>query len=68
MIGHITRAELERLLTSTEQSNGFANRFLWVHAYRARRLPHGGALDPTALIELGQRLRVAVEVPSRSGR
>ena len=45
-LGHITRVELERLLTSTEQSNGFANRFLWAHVERARRLPHGGALGP----------------------
>jgi hypothetical protein len=60
-LGHITRIELERLLTSTEQSNGFANRFLWVHTYRARRLPHGGALPGAVLAQLGHRLATAVQ-------
>jgi hypothetical protein len=67
-LGHITRVELERLLTSTEQSNGFGNRFLWVHAYRARRLPHGGALDAATMKQLGQRLAVAVKNAQKIGQ
>jgi hypothetical protein len=42
MIGHITIGELRRYLTLTEQGNGFANRFLWICARRARELPDGG--------------------------
>jgi hypothetical protein len=60
VLGGITKDELERLLTSTEQSNGFANRFLWVHAYRARLLPHGGALDAQTVNLLGTQLHAAV--------
>lgn len=61
VMSHITRDELVRLLTSTEQSNGFANRFLWVHTNRARRLPHGGALDPNTLTAVGSRLEARVK-------
>ena len=32
MIGHITRAELSRLLTANDAANGFANRILWVYS------------------------------------
>ena len=66
-LGHITKSELERLLTSTEQSNGFANRFLWVHTCRARRLPHGGALTGAALSQVGLRLRTSVQAATRIG-
>jgi Protein of unknown function (DUF3987) len=65
-IGHITRPELERLLTSTEQSNGFANRFLWAHTYRARRLPHGG--EAVALGEVGKRLADKVTAARQLGQ
>ena len=67
-VGHITREELERLLTSTEQSNGFGNRFMWVHSYRARRLPHGGGLEESTLEQLGHRLAGAIKVAERVDR
>ncbi len=34
IIGHITAHELNKLLDSTEMTNGFANRFLWIHVHR----------------------------------
>jgi hypothetical protein len=40
--GHITPDELRRLMNDTDANNGFANRFLWVCAKRARYLPDGG--------------------------
>lgn len=40
--GHITRDELLKYLSTTESSNGFANRFLWVSVKRSKILPHGG--------------------------
>ena len=45
LIGHITKAELRRALTDCDAENGFANRFLWVCAKRARNLPLGGTVD-----------------------
>lgn len=49
IIGHITRDELLRELQQSETANGFANRFLFVFAKRARLLPEGAALPPNAL-------------------
>ena len=42
LIAHITKTELLRYLDGTEMANGFANRFLWAAARRARLLPDGG--------------------------
>jgi hypothetical protein len=42
VIGHITHAELHDVLGVANVMNGFANRFLWVMAKRARNLPFGG--------------------------
>lgn len=42
VIGHITKEELLRYLTSTETSNGFGNRFIWVCVKRSKVLPYGG--------------------------
>lgn len=42
--GHITKAELSRLLTANDAANGFANRFLWVFSDRTRLLPDGGEI------------------------
>jgi Protein of unknown function (DUF3987) len=49
ILGHITRAELTRLLHGVELGNGFANRFLWCHSSRSKLLPDGGFLPPDAL-------------------
>ncbi len=45
LIGHITVGELRRCLSKSEQSNGFANRFLWVWVKRSRVLALGGSLN-----------------------
>jgi hypothetical protein len=42
IVGHITRDELLRYLSSSEQGNGFANRFLWFVVRRSKVLPEGG--------------------------
>lgn len=42
LVGHITRTELQALLTANDANNGFANRVLWVHSARTRLLPEGG--------------------------
>jgi DNA-binding transcriptional ArsR family regulator len=45
IIGHITKLELLRNLTSTEAANGFGNRFLWCCVKRSKFLPEGGTAD-----------------------
>lgn len=57
MIAHITRDELLRLLSTTEQSNGFGNRILWVCAKRSKLLPEGGSIRDVNLSEIVKRLR-----------
>ncbi len=49
IFGNITLDELQRLLTSTNRANGFANRLLWVCARRSQELPWGGNVDEAAL-------------------
>ena len=61
IVGHITRDELRRELTATEQGNGFANRFLWCCVRRSKCLPDGGSLRDADLHPLADRLREVVE-------
>jgi hypothetical protein len=61
VIGHITAEELRRKLTASEQTNGFANRFLWICAKRSKHLPLGGNIGQVdwqpMLARLGNALR-----------
>lgn len=61
VIGHITCGELKLQIDEVDLWNGFANRFLWCSATRARLLPHGGAPDESVLKPLLQRLIRAVK-------
>jgi hypothetical protein len=61
LVGHITKEELLRYLTSTEAGNGFGNRFLWCCVRRANILPEGGTLQDVALNPLVTRLAKALE-------
>lgn len=61
IVGHITRDELLRYLSTTESANGFANRFIWLAVRRSKVLPEGGRLDEGEVRSLADRLRVAVE-------
>ncbi|MBX9790029.1 MAG: bifunctional DNA primase/polymerase [Pirellulales bacterium] len=66
VLGHITRHELERLLSATDCSNGFANRFLWVAVKRSKLLPDGGGrID---LSSLRERLSKALCVTGEMSR
>jgi hypothetical protein len=60
IVGHITRDELKRELTSTEMANGFANRFLWACVRRSKLLPEGGSLRERDLEPIVVRLRDAL--------
>jgi hypothetical protein len=59
VIGHITQADALRYLKTTDQQNGFANRFLWCCSKRSKYLPFGGGVpDFTAQLEWMKDQRV----------
>jgi hypothetical protein len=68
VIGHITRPELLRYLSDTEQHNGFANRLLWCAVRRSKCLPEGGAVPAGEMDELADRLRVVIKWASKCGQ
>lgn len=68
VIGHITKPDLSRHLSSTEIGNGFANRFLWVASKRSNVLPTGGNLSDLDLEEMGLMLYRAIQVARERGR
>jgi hypothetical protein len=61
IVGHVSRPELLRYLTSTEAGNGFGNRFLWSCVRRSKYLPEGGQAHTLDLAPLMRELREAVE-------
>ena len=61
LLASITNDELQQLLTSTDRSNGLANRILWTCARRVRVLPQGGDVDELALEALAKRLREVLQ-------
>jgi hypothetical protein len=56
IVAHITEQELHTLLSSVEIFNGFANRFLWWCARRAKILPLARGLTDADAERLGQIL------------
>jgi hypothetical protein len=67
IIGHITKPELLRYLTDTEQANGFANRFVWLMVRRSKCIPNPTGVPDEILISLISRLRDRVEAARRIG-
>ena len=67
ILGHITREELLRHLTETEQANGFANRFLWALVRRSKLLPSPKPIPEATLSPLVDRLRAASEFATGMG-
>ncbi|MGH3264511.1 MAG: DUF3987 domain-containing protein [Trebonia sp.] len=68
IVGHVTAAELVRLLNATEAANGFLNRYLLFMVRRSKLLPEGGSIDQVHWEPLLTRLRVAVDAARRRGR
>ena len=70
IVGHVTKAELVRLLSDSDVHNGFANRFLWVCVKRSKILPFGGqweGQDVASVVSLlGEVLRFAKEAGEMS--
>ena len=67
ILAHVTRAELLRVLDSTDAANGFGNRFLWVCVRRSKELPEGGRLPDAEREELIARTRRALAAARRLG-
>jgi hypothetical protein len=67
ILADITRDELRRLLTETDTTNGFANRFLFVCAYRSKLIPRPQPILEKKLNELAGWLRQAIRVAEGRG-
>ena len=67
IIGHITKTELLRHLTATEQSNGFANRFYWFLVARSKCIPNPTGIPDEILLPLIEELRDAVDFARKIG-
>lgn len=61
IVGHITQDELRRELSTTDQMNGYANRFLFVCARRSKKLADGGHVEKKKLTSLARRVKEAKE-------
>jgi hypothetical protein len=61
IVGHVTRDEVRRYLTATEQASGYANRFLWVCARRARLLPDGASVPARVLASITVELQKVLD-------
>jgi len=65
IIAHITRGELQRHLVETEQTNGFANRFIWLLVTRSKEISRPKGVPYEVLSPLTDRLRDAVTFARR---
>jgi hypothetical protein len=57
IVGHVSRDELLRYLDRSELASGFANRFLFIAARRARILPEGEGVPIEAIQRLAPAIR-----------
>ena len=67
VIGHVTEADVDSLLSKTELLNGFGNRFLWSYVRRSKELPFGGADIRAELAPLAEELKGAILWAARAG-
>jgi hypothetical protein len=67
IVGHITKDELLRYLETTEASNGYANRILWLCTRRSKMLPDGGDLGRVDFTEHVATLRARFEYAKTVG-
>lgn len=61
IVGHVTKDELLRNLTSTEACNGFGNRFVWVAVKRSKELPFLSNPLPIEVEALSRRLQARIQ-------
>jgi len=68
IVGHVTPADLQREMDSTEAANGFGNRFQWNAVKRSKFLPDGGSVEDEDFNDILPRLTQAVDFARKSGR
>jgi hypothetical protein len=68
IIGHITKDELLKTLSTTEAGNGFGNRILWTCVQRSKLLPDGGEFHTVDVNPLIDRLENAVRFARTAGQ
>jgi primase-polymerase (primpol)-like protein len=68
IVGHITPADLQREMDSTEAANGFGNRFLWAAVKRSKFLPDGGSVEDEDFKDIQPRLNKAIDFARTAGR
>ncbi len=56
VLGHVTLEELRRELQDTDAASGFANRFLWVAARRAKLLPDPAPFEGDVVARLAAKV------------
>jgi hypothetical protein len=61
LIAHITRQELDQLLTSSDIWNGFSNRFLWAAVRRAKSIPFPKPMADADVRRIGAELARVIE-------
>jgi hypothetical protein len=61
VMGHVTRDELRQQLAVCDQTNGFANRFLWLCVRRSKALPEGGQAHRLNMANIVEALRSVIE-------
>lgn len=66
--GHITTEELRSVLSQTDAFNGWANRFLWVHVHRSKRLPQGGNVPDGIARRHAETIRQNIAAGRPAGR
>jgi len=67
-VGHITPEELTGLLGTSERSNGYANRFLWLYVDRSKLLAFPTEPDKGVLEEFISRLAFVVSGAKETGQ
>jgi hypothetical protein len=68
IVGHITRHELNELMSVTDIWNGFANRFLWFAVRRRAQIPFPKAMPENEVARIATELaRVVRYAHSKSG-
>jgi Protein of unknown function (DUF3987) len=68
VITHITLNELRRNLTSTQQANGFGNRFLWALVRRSKELPIPTEPDRGTMQRIAASITAALSAARRGAQ
>ncbi len=68
LVGHITQAELLKVLDETSAANGLGNRFLWIAVRRSKLLPDPGSLSDDLRDDLVHRTRMALSAARNVSR